>query len=180
MMISDIERIKGKESRSTTENITYIENLDMNIHFISGDPKWQVISTSLQTFTILLSFQIFVDRRITWVKCFCDTTDTYKCASLYIFELHFNQTIGEYFIKTSNLNFFVVNFPFIDNIIPEPSAYGVHFPTHSFFKSMCPMQRFSRQSLVVDTELLKQGYFAFRLTPSFQKFYRNVIQSKTQ
>jgi hypothetical protein len=74
--------------------------------------------------------------------------------------------------KTDDLNFLIVNFPFICNNIPSPPAYGVYISLLLRYPSGCgSCQYFLNRGLLLTRKLMNQGLLLAYLRSSLRKLY---------
>ena len=82
--------------------------------------------------------------------------------------------------KRDDLNFPIVNFPFLSSNIPSAPAYGVYVaPAYGVYVSQLiryartssNYQDFMERGKVLTTKLLSQGYQKTKLVATFKKFY---------
>ena len=104
-----------------------------------------------------------------------DATDTVKSASY--FDLHLEiDTRGrsntKLYDKRDDLDFPIVNFPFLSGNIPEALAYGVYISQLIRYSRACDINLdFIDRARLLTQKLLNQGYVAPNLQSSFLKFY---------
>ena len=74
--------------------------------------------------------------------------------------------------KTDDLNFLIVNFPFICNNIPSPPAYGVYISLLLRHPRGCgSCQEFLNRGLLLTRKLMNQGLLLTNLKSSLRKLY---------
>ena len=74
--------------------------------------------------------------------------------------------------KRDDLNFVIVNFPFLDGDVPRSPSYGVYISQLIRFARMCSnVGDFNNRNLFLTAKLLKQGYRYHKIRKAFSKFY---------
>ena len=74
--------------------------------------------------------------------------------------------------KRDDLNFPIVNFPFICSNIPAASAYGVYISQLIRYSRACgSYQDFHDRGLLLSRKLLHQGFLLVKLKSLLRKFY---------
>ena len=74
--------------------------------------------------------------------------------------------------KRDDLNFEIVNIPFLDGDVPRSPSYGVYISQLIRFARVCPnVDDFNNRNLFLTTKLLKQGYRYHKIRKAFSKFY---------
>ena len=104
--------------------------------------------------------------------------------TIYPTELQLNKTISsdteapfwdfssKIYDQRDDVNFEIVNFPFLDGDVPRPPSYGVYISQLiSFCKSSFNVDDFNKRSLFLTAKLLKQGYRYHKIRKAFSKFY---------
>ena len=77
------------------------------------------------------------------------------------------------FDKRDNLDFDIVNFPFIDSDVPRSISYGAYISQLICFARMSShVEDFNTLNKVLTAKLLRQGYRYHKLRKAFSKFYR--------
>ena len=72
--------------------------------------------------------------------------------------------------KRDDLNFEIVNFPFLDGYVPRCSFYGVYISQLIRFARVCSNNDdFNNRNLFLTAKLLKQGYRYHK----FEKYFLN-------
>ena len=75
--------------------------------------------------------------------------------------------------KRDDLNFDIVNFPFLDGDVPRRTSYGVYLSHFiRFARASSNLSDFNCRNKAHIVKLLKQGYRCFKLRKAFSKFYR--------
>ena len=104
-----------------------------------------------------------------------DTTDTDRSASYLDLHLEIDsegRLRTKLYDKRDDLNFPIVNFPFICSNIPEAPAYGVYISQTMRYSRACgSYQDFLGRGLLLTRKLLNQGFLLIKLKSSFRKFY---------
>ena len=88
--------------------------------------------------------------------------------------------ICECFVKTKiydkreDLDFDIVNFPFLDGDVPRSTSYGVYISQLiRFARVFSHVDDFNTHNkLLTEKKLLRQGYMHHKLCKAFSKFYR--------
>ena len=74
--------------------------------------------------------------------------------------------------KRDDLNFEIVNFPFLDGDVPSSPSYGVYVSQLIRFARVCSdVDDFKNRNLLLTAKLLKQGYRYHKIRKTFSKFY---------
>ena len=77
------------------------------------------------------------------------------------------------FDKRDNLDFDIVNFPFIDFDVPRSIPYGAYISQLICFARMSShVEDFNTPNKVLTAKLLRQGYRYHKLRKAFSNFYR--------
>ena len=104
-----------------------------------------------------------------------DTTDAGNWANYLDLRLEFDTNgslTTQLYDKRDDFNFSIVNFPFIDNNIPESPAYGVFISQSIRYARVCSRYNdFLYRGSILTSKLLKQGYAVEKLKTAFEKFY---------
>ena len=105
-------------------------------------------------------------------------------------DLNFSITNGivssKIYDKRDDLNFEIVNFPFLDGDVPRSPSYGVYISQLIRFARVCSnVDDFNNRNLFLTAKLLKQGYRYHKIRKAFSKFYHRhseliVKYSKTE
>ena len=75
--------------------------------------------------------------------------------------------------KRDDLDFDIVNFPFLDDDVPRRTSYGVYMSQLiRFTKASSNLSDFNCRNKALTAKLLSQGYRYFKLRKAFSKFYR--------
>ena len=75
--------------------------------------------------------------------------------------------------KRDDLDFDIVNFPFLDGDVPRPASYGVYISQLiRFTRVFSHVDDFNTRNKVLTAKLLRQGYRYHKLRKAFSKFYR--------
>ena len=75
--------------------------------------------------------------------------------------------------KRDDLDFDIVNFPFLDGDVPRRASYGVYILQLIRFARVCNhVADFNARNKCLTTKLLQQGYRYHKLRKTFSKFYR--------
>ena len=75
--------------------------------------------------------------------------------------------------KHNDLNFEIVNFPFLDGDVLRSTSYGVYISQLILFaRASSYITDFNTCSKLLTQKLLKQGYLYHKLRKTFSKFYR--------
>ena len=85
--------------------------------------------------------------------------------------------------KRDEIDFEIVNFPFLDGDVPHSSSYGVYISQLiRFARASSIVADFNTRNKLLTQKLLKQGYWYHKLRKTFSKFYRRyydlIINSK--
>ena len=74
--------------------------------------------------------------------------------------------------KGHDLNFEIVNFPFLDGDVPRSPSYGIYISQLIRFARVCSnVDDFNNRNLSLTAKLLKQGYRYHKIRKAFSKFY---------
>ena len=74
--------------------------------------------------------------------------------------------------KRDNVDFDIVNFPFLDCDVPRRPSYGVYISQLIRFARVCShVEDFNASNKCLTAKLLKQGYRYFKFRKAFSKFY---------
>ena len=92
-------------------------------------------------------------------------------------DLHLSISIGfvssEIYDKRHHFNFDIVNFPFLDGVVPRRPSYGVYISQLIRFARVCShVEDFNARNKCLFAKFLKQGYRYHKLIKAFPKFYR--------
>ena len=75
--------------------------------------------------------------------------------------------------KCDDLDFEIVNFPFIDGDVPRSTSYGVYISQLiRFARASSHVGDLNTRNKLLTQKLLKQGYRYHKLCKTFSKFYR--------
>ena len=75
--------------------------------------------------------------------------------------------------KRDEIDFDIVNFPFLDGDVPCSTSYGVYiFNLIRFAQMSSHVDDFNTRNKVLTAKLLRQGYIYLKLRKAFSKFYR--------
>ena len=75
--------------------------------------------------------------------------------------------------KRDDLDFEIVNFPFLDGNVPRSTSYGVYISQLiRFARASSIVADFNTRNKLLTQKLLKQGYQYHKLRKTFSKFYR--------
>ena len=75
--------------------------------------------------------------------------------------------------KRDDLDFDIVNFPFLDGDVPRRASYGVYISQLIRFARVCNhVTDFNARNKCLTAKLLQQGYRYHKLRKTFSKFYR--------
>ena len=75
--------------------------------------------------------------------------------------------------KQDDLDFDLVNFPFLDGVVPRRTSYGVYISQLiRFARASSNLNDFDYRNKALTAKLLRQGYRYFKLRKAFSKFYR--------
>ena len=120
-------------------------------------------------------FGDFVDRIYPIELEIKDTTDTDTSASYIGLRLEIDsegRLRTKPYDKRDDLNFSIVNFPFICSNIPAVPAYGVYLSQLIRYSRACgSYQDFLDRGLLLTRKLLNQGFLLVKLKSSHRKFY---------
>ena len=93
--------------------------------------------------------------------------------------LYLHLSISDGFVKTKiydkrdDFDFYIVNFPFLDDDVPRSASYGVYISQLiRFARVSSHVVDFNTRNKVVTAKLLRQGYRYHKLRKAFLKFYR--------
>ena len=92
------------------------------------------------------------------------------------FDLNLSITNGivssKIYNKRDDLNFEIVNFPFLDGYVPLSPSYDVYISQLIRFARVCSnVDDFNNRNLFLTAKLLKQGYRYHKIRKAFSKFY---------
>ena len=74
------------------------------------------------------------------------------------------------------LKYTLVNFPFLDGIVPRSPSYGVYFLQLIRVARVCShVDDFNNRNTFLTTNLLKQGYQYHKLRKAFSKLYYQQV-----
>jgi len=117
----------------------------------------------------------FVDRIYPIELEIKDTTDTYRYASYLHIHLEVDsdgRLRTKLYDKRDDLNFPIVDFPFICSNNPAAPAYGVYISQLIRYSRVCgSYQDFLDRRLLLTRKLLNQGFLLVKLKSSLRKFY---------
>jgi hypothetical protein len=120
-------------------------------------------------------FGDFVDRIYPIELEIKDTTDIDTSASYLDIHLEIDsegRLRTKLYDKRDDLNFPIVNFPFICSNIPAASAYGVYISQLIRYSRACgSYQDFLDRELLLTRKLLNQGFLLVKLKSSLRKLY---------
>jgi hypothetical protein len=120
-------------------------------------------------------FGEFVDRIYPVELEIKDTTDMDRSASYLDLHLEIDSEgwlRTKLYDKRDDLNFPIVNFPFICSNIPAAPAYGVYISQLIRYSRACgSYQDFLNIGLLLTRKLLNQGFLLVKLKSSLGKFY---------
>ena len=75
--------------------------------------------------------------------------------------------------KLDDFDFEIVNFPFLDGVVPRSTSYGVYISQLiRIARASSYITDFNTQNKLLTQKLLKQGYLYHKLHKTFSKFYR--------
>ena len=75
--------------------------------------------------------------------------------------------------KRDDIDFDIVNFPFLDGDVPRRTSYGVYISQLiRFARASSNLSDFNYRNKALTAKLLRQGYRYFKLHKVFSKFYR--------
>ena len=75
--------------------------------------------------------------------------------------------------KRDDIDFEIVNFPFLNGDVPHSTSYGVHISQLiRFARKPSYVTDFNTRNKLFTQKLLKQGYRYHQLCKTFSKFYR--------
>ena len=75
--------------------------------------------------------------------------------------------------KRDDIDFEIVNFPFLDGDVPRPSSYGVYISQFiRFARASSYVADFNTRNKLLTQKLLNQGYWYHNLRKTFSKIYR--------
>ena len=76
-------------------------------------------------------------------------------------------------IPLIDIDFDIVNFPFLDGDVPRSTSYGVYiYQLIRFARVSCHVIDFNARNKSLTAKLLQQGYRYHKLRKTFSKFYR--------
>ena len=79
--------------------------------------------------------------------------------------------------KRDDLNFYIVNFPFLDGDVPRRPFYGVYISHFiRFTRASSHVTDFNNRNKFLTAKLLKQCYRYHKLRKAFSKFYRRHFE----
>ena len=79
---------------------------------------------------------------------------------------------SKFFDKWADINFEIVNLPFLDGDVPRFLSYGVYISQLIRFAGVCSnVDDFINRNLCLTAKLLKQGYIYNKIRKVFSKFY---------
>ena len=79
--------------------------------------------------------------------------------------------------KRDDVNFDIVNFPYLDGDVPRSTSYGVYISQLIRFARACSsVEDFNKRNRIFTEKLLKQGYRYHKLRKTFSKFYYRNLQ----
>ena len=73
--------------------------------------------------------------------------------------------------KQDNVNFEIVNFPFLDGDVPRSPSYGVYISQFCFARVCSNVDDINNRNLFLTAKLFKQGYRYHKIRKAFSKFY---------
>ena len=74
--------------------------------------------------------------------------------------------------KRDDFNFEIVNFLFLDGVVPRSPSFGAYISQLIRFARACSnVDDFNNRSLFLTAKLLKQGYRYHKIRKAFSKFY---------
>ena len=74
--------------------------------------------------------------------------------------------------KRDDFNFDIVNFPFLDDDVPQRPSYGVYISQFiRFARASSHVTDFDNRNKFLTAKFLKQGYRYHKLCKAFSKFY---------
>ena len=92
--------------------------------------------------------------------------------------LDLHLSISDGFVKTKiydkrdDLNFDIVNFPFLDGDVPLSKSYGVYISQLTRFARVSShVDDFNTRNQILTAKLLRQGYRYHKIREAFSKFY---------
>ena len=93
------------------------------------------------------------------------------------FDLHLSISNGfdssKIYDNRHDIDFDIVNFPFLDGDVPRRPSYGVYISQLVRFARVCShVNDFNARNKCLTAKLLKQGYRYHKLRKTFTKFYR--------
>ena len=75
--------------------------------------------------------------------------------------------------KRGDFDFDIVNFPFLDGIVPRRTSCGLYISQLiRFARASSNLNDFNYRNKALTAKLLRQGYRYFKLRKAFSKFYR--------
>ena len=74
--------------------------------------------------------------------------------------------------KRDDVDFDIVNFPFLDGDVPRRTSYGVYISQIRFARASSNLNDFNYRNKALIAKLLRQGYRYFKLRKAFSKFSR--------
>ena len=74
--------------------------------------------------------------------------------------------------KRDDFNFEIVNFPFLDGVVPRSISYGVYIAQRVRFARVCShVDAFNNRNTFLTSKLLKQGYRYHKLHTDLSNLY---------
>ena len=81
--------------------------------------------------------------------------------------------------KRDDIDFEIVNFPFLDNDVPRSTSYGAYISQLiCFARASSYITDFNTRNKLLTQKLLKQGYRYHKLCKTFSKFYSLISKFK--
>ena len=85
--------------------------------------------------------------------------------------IHNDKVSTRIYDQLDDLNFDIVNFPFLDGDVPQRPSYGVYMSqTICFARGSSHVTDFNNRNRFLTAKLLKQGYRYHKLRKAFSKF----------
>ena len=85
----------------------------------------------------------------------------------------------EIYDKLDDIDFEIVNFPFLDNDVPRSTTYGAYISQLiCFARASSYITDFNTRNKLLSQKLLKQGYRYHKLCKTFSKFYSLISKFK--
>ena len=104
-----------------------------------------------------------------------DTTDIERCASYLDILLNIDSNVRlttTLYDKRDEVDFAIVNFPFLYSNVPLSPAYGVHVSQLIRYTRVSNVyDDFLKRGQLLTKKMMLQGYNEYRLKSSFRKFY---------